>query len=635
MAKKVQRPQASAPARQQIVTQTIVPETPKIELGSKTRLLFPTLILLAISFGLYFQSLSFGYVLDDLMVIEKNTYVQKGFSGLKQIFSEDSFNGYFGKQQKLLEGGRYRPLSLATFAAEISMFGQNKPMVGHFFNIISYWLTALMLFLALERMFAPANKWWMSIALWASVLFLLHPLHSEAVANIKGRDEILALLFSLMALWAALKYADGFGFKYQIFSGFALFLGLMAKENSITFAAIIPLALWYFKGFSFGRAAKDSWPLFVAAVLFIIVRSKVLGFFLDPGVKITDLMNNPFVGMSVSERLATITMTLGWYIKLLIWPSPLTHDYYPFHVPKVNWSDWRAYGSLLLYVGLIAVAFIQMRKKTVISWSILFFIATTSIISNLVFSIGSFMNERFMFMPSVAFSLVCAWLLVDKIPEWLKLGKGSFNYISVALLGVLAVVYGGITINRVPEWKDGQTLNTTAIQRSPNSARAQCFYGIALWENVFKKETDALKKRALLVEMRGYFDRALQIYPEYGSAMLMQAGVVGEQFFDDNNSDAYFSGMETILMRKTDIPYIDQCMEYVVGRADATKYAAFAYRMGYEVFFKARRDIKNATKYLEYGLKASPNDRKLLEAIIELYKSTGNQTKAAEYQARL
>jgi protein O-mannosyl-transferase len=164
---------------------------PKIEHGPIKRLLIPAAILLIISFLLYAKSLSFGYVLDDLMVIEKNAYTQKGFGGLSKIFSEDSFTGYFGTQAKLLEGGRYRPLSLATFAAEIGMFGPNKPFWGHFFNIICYWLTALLLYMVLERLVPTreGQKWYMSVGMWASVLFLLHPLHSEAVANIKGRDE--------------------------------------------------------------------------------------------------------------------------------------------------------------------------------------------------------------------------------------------------------------------------------------------------------------------------------------------------------------------------------------------------------------------------------------------------------------
>jgi protein O-mannosyl-transferase len=621
MAKRTNRPQPQLARTQNTASVAReTPERPLIDLGPSKRWFIPALILLALSFGLYFKSLSFGYILDDLMVIQENKYTQKGFGGLKQIFAEDSFNGYFGTQQKLLEGGRYRPLSLATFAAEIALFGPNKPNIGHFFNIVCYFLTALMLYLTLERIWPRKEnqQWWWTIPFWASVLFVLHPLHSEAVANIKGRDEILALFFSLAALWAALRYADGYSpMLYQLLSGFLLFLGLLTKENTITFVAIIPMTLWYFKGFSAGKAASTSWPLYIAAIVFLIIRSKVLGYFMDPGVKIDDIMNNPFYGMTGSERLATTTMTLGWYVKLLIWPNPLTHDYYPFHVQKVGWSDWRAFSSLALYALMIGVAIWQMRKRSVLSYAIFFFIATTSVISNLVFSVGSFMNERFMFMPSVAIALVVAWLAVEKIPAWLRTESGGFHVASAGILGVLGLMFSYFTLVRVPEWKDKFTLNKTAIERSPGSARAQCFYGIALYEDIYAKEKDAEKKRTLRKEMNQYFDKALEIYPNYGSAMIMKSAMVGEDFLDNGDANAFLTGFEAILRKKSDIPYIDQMMDYVVGRIPQEQYTGFCLKMGSDVFLKQKRDRKNAVKYLEFGLKANPNDARLQAALAE------------------
>ena len=609
----------------------------KLDLGSLGRLVGPAIVLLALSFLLYSKSLSFGYVLDDLMVIEKNAYVQKGLSGLKEIFKEDSFTGYFGTQTKLVEGGRYRPLSLASFAAEISLFGPNKPFWGHFFNILSYFVTALLLYMVLERIFPKGEnqKWYLSLAFWASVLFVLHPLHSEAVANIKGRDEIFALLFSLAALLAMLRYADGYGKLQMWLSGFCLFLGLLSKENAITFAAIIPLTLWYFKRFSFKEAVIAAVPLIIASLLFLIIRSKVLGFFLDPGVKITDLMNNPFVNMTGSERLATIFLTLGWYVKLLFVPNPLTHDYYPYHVPKVTWADWRAFGSLALYAIMIGLAFYQMRKKTVYSYAIAFFVITTSVISNLFFAIGSFMNERFIFMPSVAFSLLCAWFMIEKVPQWLKLERGSFNFISAAILLLLAAPYAYLTLKRVPEWESGYTLNKTAIERSPNSARANCFIATAMYENDYLKETDADKKREIRKQMDKYITRSLEIYPNYGSAMIMKAGIIGEQFLDDHEAEKMFHDFEIILEKKTNIPYIDQFMEYLVPRINMDKFTSFCHRMGYEIFFKQKHDFPNAIKYINYGISSRTIDLRLIGDMIEVYQAMGNQAKVQEYQKKL
>ena len=73
------------------------------------------ILILVMSFLLYGNTISFDYALDDLIVIRNNSFTQKGFRGIKEIFSYDSFTGFYGKEKKLVEGGRYRPLSIASF----------------------------------------------------------------------------------------------------------------------------------------------------------------------------------------------------------------------------------------------------------------------------------------------------------------------------------------------------------------------------------------------------------------------------------------------------------------------------------------------------------------------------------------
>jgi len=75
----------------------------------------PIIVLTLISFGLYWNTYSFEFVLDDTLVLSENNYVKKGFSGIGKILTTESFEGYFGEQKNLVEGARYRPLSLITF----------------------------------------------------------------------------------------------------------------------------------------------------------------------------------------------------------------------------------------------------------------------------------------------------------------------------------------------------------------------------------------------------------------------------------------------------------------------------------------------------------------------------------------
>ncbi|MEO6760173.1 MAG: glycosyltransferase family 39 protein, partial [Saprospiraceae bacterium] len=367
----------------------VVPLTHTFQPGFWPANWLPVVALLGLAGILYALSVHFGYILDDEIVIAKNEYVQSGWSGIRKIFASDSFLGYFKEPKFLLEGGRYRPLSLATFAAEVGFFGKDNPNLPHYshaINILLYGLTGGLLYRILTGLFPlpEGGRWYFSVAFLGSAIFLLHPLHVEVVANIKGRDEILALLGGLGALWAILKYYDTRNFGWPVLAGVLLFLGMLSKENAITFVAVIPLTVWVFAKVPARSLVAPTMALLASALLFILVRYQALGYMLNPGkVLVSDLMNDPFLGMTFGEKTATIFLTLGWYVKLLFIPHPLTHDYYPYHVPKVGWSDWRALVSLALYLGMAVWAVLNLKKRSVIAWGILYFLLTLSIVSNL------------------------------------------------------------------------------------------------------------------------------------------------------------------------------------------------------------------------------------------------------------
>ncbi len=603
----------------------------------------PALALGVLSFVLYGAALQYGYILDDQMVFWQNAYVQKGFAGIGDIFGYDSFMGYFQKKENLLllEGGRYRPLSLATFAAEVGIFGKDHPGISHFINILLYGLTGVVLYRVLLGFFpiSEGGRWYFSAAFIGALIFVAHPLHSEAVANIKGRDEILALLCSLGALYASLKYFDTNGRLWYWLSGLLLLMGLFAKENALTFLAVIPLTVWFFARVPVARIVSASVPLFLAALVFIILRYKALGFMLDHGKAIGDLMNNPFLGMTGGEKLATTFLTLGWYVKLLFWPHPLTHDYYPYHVPKVDWADWRALASLALYLGMGIWAALNLRNRRVPAYAIAYWLLTLSIVSNLVVSVGTFMNERFAFMPSVAFALLAGWFLAEKVPAWFKEQPSRPYLLGVGVLAILVGGFSWLTIQRVPVWKDVMALNTSAITVSPNSARSHCFYVTALYENVYLKTKDPEEKKRTVDTMEYHINRSLEINPNYGSALVMKGAIAAARFEQDRQMDKLFHEfgilMESIPNNANFRPFFDKYMNYLAtSGGNPNKINAFCYRIGYEYFFKQKNDLKNAVAILEQALPTQAENERLLNALSEVYTAAGNPQKAAEMKAR-
>nr|MDQ3017523.1 hypothetical protein [Bacteroidota bacterium] len=418
-------------------------------------------IIPVLAFALYWICLPYGYVLDDQIVISNNQFTKKGFDGIWEILSTESFSGYFGGQRDLVAGARYRPLSIVTFAIEQDIFGDNT-FLRHFINILLYGMVGLLIMRIFSVLIPDKenNNWLFGIPFLTAALYILHPVHSEVVANIKGRDEIMTALGGLSALYFALRYLPGKQMLYLVVSGVSMFLGLLSKENAITFLAVIPLTLYFFTQ----ARGKDYFitliPSLIASIIYLIIRTNVIGYFLNSGIEIKDLMNNPFVGMTGDERFATIMYTLGEYIRLLVVPHPLTHDYYPYHVPIMNFAKPAALISILIYIGMAILFFVLLKKKSIYAWSIGFFVATLSIVSNFVFPVGTFMNERFIFIPSIAFSLVCAWGLVV---HGIRGDQPWKKYAAIAILVLLAAAYTFKTYVRVPAWKDSMSLNGQAV----------------------------------------------------------------------------------------------------------------------------------------------------------------------------
>ena len=159
-----------------------------------------SVLLFILSCLLYLNTLNHDYALDDAIVIHKNIFTTNGFSGIPDLLSNDSFYGFFqerGKSQ-LVSGGRYRPLTPVMFAIEWGLFG-NTPFIGHLINVLLYAFLAVVVYRFFLFLLGKKKH-----ALWASaiaaLIFTIHPVHSEVVANIKGRDEICALLFGLLSV---------------------------------------------------------------------------------------------------------------------------------------------------------------------------------------------------------------------------------------------------------------------------------------------------------------------------------------------------------------------------------------------------------------------------------------------------
>jgi len=604
---------------------------------SKNRMIFGIIIL--ITFILYGNTLTHDYALDDAIAITQNDFTKAGIKGIGDIFSYDTFMGFFGKEKYLVSGGRYRPLSLVTFALEIELFGQS-PGVSHFINILLYALTGILIFIILSRLlhkFKP-DKWYLSIPFITTILYIAHPLHTEAIANIKGRDEIMTFLGSLLALHYTIRYLDTNKKKFLLLSSAVFFLGLLSKENAITFIAVIPLTVFFFTDHSLKRNITSLSPLILAAIIFLVIRQKVIGD--HPNTIPSEIMNNPFLNTTFGEKYATIFFTLIIYVKLLFFPHPLTYDYYPYHIEITNWGDIWVILSFLIYLAMGIYALVLFKKKSIISYGILFYLITFSIVSNIIFPIGAFMNERFMYISSLGFCLIISYLLVVKLPRIIK-NDSTYKTVLTGILGLFLILYSTKSITRNFAWKNDFVLFTTDVKTSTGSAKSNCSAGGKLIEESDKLE-DEKKKMEYLEQALQYLERSVNIHPTYIDAWILKGNCHFKLNRDYNNAIACY---KKVLAKNNNHDLAFENIVTILAGLDSTDYKLKVWEDLYEINpnrFEVNYSLGNlwggkkripakAIPYLERAVKIDPNSSMAFKDLGVAYAETHNYEKAIPF----
>ncbi len=587
-------------------------------------LVIPLFFLL--SFVIYYQCIPFNYVLDDQIVIADNEYTKKGVAGLWDIFSTESFEGYFGKQRDLVQGGRYRPLSIMMFAVEHEISPLNYRL-NHIVNIFFYSICCLLIYRVLSMFLSDKNsKWFLSVSFLVSLIFLAHPVHVEAVANIKGRDELLAMILGMASLYFAIRYMEKEDWKQLIYLAVIFYLGLLAKENVLTFAAVIPLTLWLWTKKSFKSIKKVIYVLIGVTAIYLVQRYAIIGYLVNTN-PFNDVMNNPFAGMEGHEKYATIFYTLLKYLGLSIFPHPLTHDYYPYHIPIMNWAKPSVILSFFAHIVLFVVAVKNTSKRPVISWGILFYLLTISIVSNIVFSVGTFMNERFIFISSLGVVVLLVHLLYERAPKLYGFSKA----IPLVILGLIFLAFSARSFVRVPVWENSLTLNTAAVKVSKNSARANSFMATALYQQSLEGN-DVEEIMELLKKADFHADRALKVLPGYKNANLMKAGIAGEFHKKGGTDEALFETLKQVGANRPSIGFLTEYPDYMINRGKQEIVTDFYYELGYEVLLLEKRNPKWALNFLNKAYSQRASDPKIRKAIKESYELMGDFNKAKQFE---
>lgn len=382
-------------------------------------------------------------------------------------------------------------------------------------NLLLYIVTCLLLFELLRNLFKEYH--WL-LTLVTIGLFIIHPIHTEVVNNVKSRDELLCFLFAILALKSVLTYIKKYNFLYIILAIILMAFSLLSKLSSLTFLAVIPLTIYFFGNVK----GKTLLAITVSFLLLFILVKLGSNQLLESGLKELEMLfiENPLF-INEGGFLSRIPMgffTVGYYIKLLTIPYPLVFYYGYDYVPIVGWNSIVAWLSILILLPLAICTLLKIKGKQVLFFGLAYFFVTISMFSNLVRPAVGIIAERFIYIPSLGFCIVLAYLLLKlfKIPIKGKEFSVKKNFIFLGLSSILIITSGMYVFSRNKDWKIEISLTSHDIKYLKNSAKANALLGDYLLIKKHK-EKDPIKQKYLANKAIYHYKQSTSIYSKNGS----------------------------------------------------------------------------------------------------------------------
>lgn len=417
-----------------------------------------------LAFLLYSNTLSHKFTLDDDFFFLKNKAVAKGVASIGSFFTEGSLEGFSDKQGLQ----PYRPVTLVSFAIQKEMTGF-KLGPAHFVNVLLFSFLCILLFNFLLKIFPRSSVW---IPAVITSLFLFHPVHTEVVASIKSRDELLAALFGVWSL--SIFYGNKLESRSwtRIACSVILFaLAIFSKEGAVALLAIFPLVSLTLCNEKFKKVIVQLTPFILVTALFLFMRNNAVGSTLTE--KSADVINNILYGSNgFAEGFATRMEILWVYLRLLFVPVNLSWDYSFNQIPVIGLSSPLAWISIAVHLALIIFAVRMFKKKSEVSFGILFYLITLAPVSNLFFLFGATLAERFLFLPSIGFCIAIGFALPSLFKIDVRTFTGENKTKLIGTVVAVCLIFGVMTHERNKDWESNLTILEAGAISSPNSARA-------------------------------------------------------------------------------------------------------------------------------------------------------------------
>jgi tetratricopeptide (TPR) repeat protein len=435
---------------------------------------------------IYYNSFSNGFTnWDDENGIINNPYIRSlSWQNVKLIFTPGAI-------------GSYQPLRTLSLAVDYHFWKLN-PAGYHATNVFFYVLTCITVFFGTQRLLAflrgtKDDRSNFRVALFASLLFAVHPIHVEAVTWVSARKEVLLAFFFFLSLYLYLRAKGITDLRHRVIFYTFAFVAFVAASLSKPTAVVLPLVLVFFE---LCRGRREAFSVSLRKVLlflpFVIV-SLYLSYLLI-GVMRGMGGIKEYWGGSLSSNLLLVPHIYLHYIKLMA----LTINYSNIYTLIFPYPVW-CVKTMLYILGNAAIltwAVFAMKRAPVTSFGIFWFYVTILPVSNII-PISTMLADRYAFLASFSFCLILG-LAFERLYRMRHalITPQFFRVLSTALLALLVGGYSYMTVQQNRIWKNTHTLWADAAAKSPDNHIALSMLGVVYIDAQMYEEAEKLLERA-------------------------------------------------------------------------------------------------------------------------------------------
>ncbi len=425
------------------------------------QILAAAVLIIAAGLLAYHNSLGGPFIFDDIESIPENPTIQHIGDAL------------FGPNDG--QAVQRRPVVNVSLAINYWLGGL-EPGGYHIFNLIVHILTGLLLFGIVRRTLTLIVKSSTSVALAIALIWVVHPLTTDAVTYVIQRTELLAGLFYLLCLYCGIRSVNS---ERKIWwyaaATLSCALGMGSKEVVVSAPVIVLLYDRIFLGGSFKKVFQQRWLLYVGLASCWLIMAGLI----PHGQEGTVIFGRGAMSLAYA---ATQFKSISTYLGLCFWPSPLVLDYGYF----VSTTFEQILPYAILIIALLAATAWSLRYRPRIGFLGLCFFSILAPSSSFVPLLRQMTAEKRMYLPLAAvivLVVICIYsvgkYVLSRLVNSNDRRKTLGTIMGWALVGIVVVVLGKVTIERNWDYRSEFSIWDDTVSKKPDNYRAYVSRGVA------------------------------------------------------------------------------------------------------------------------------------------------------------